>query len=165
MRILAVDPGYDRLGLAVVESRAGAPPSLLYSSCITTEKSAPFPDRLEHLCADVEKFIGTFSPNAFALELLYFNKNQKTAMRVAEVRGALIALAKSRGLSVHEYTPPQVKISVTGYGKSDKKAVAAMVQRLLPLKKGPRLDDEYDAIAVALTCAARERSPLSTGKS
>jgi crossover junction endodeoxyribonuclease RuvC len=130
---------------------------LLYSDCLRTQGSLPFPERLAQLGAAVEKLLGEWEPDAVALEDLYFAKNVKTAMQVAEVRGMLIYLAASRSLPINHYTPLQVKVAVTGYGQSDKHAVAAMVPRLVTLPAGKRLDDEMDAIAVGLTHLASAR--------
>ena len=92
-----------------------------------------------------------------ALEEVYFEKNAKTAMQIAEVRGMLTYLAAAQGLPVHQYTPLQVKVAITGYGKSDKRAIAAIMPRLLVLPNKKRLDDELDAIAVGITCLASVR--------
>ena len=92
-----------------------------------------------------------------ALEEIFFEKNAKTAMQVAEVRGALIYIAAAQGLKIYHYTPGEVKIAVTGYGGSDKRAIAAMVPKLLRLPGGKKLDDELDAIAVGITCLASIR--------
>jgi crossover junction endodeoxyribonuclease RuvC len=94
-----------------------------------------------------------------ALEEVYFEKNAKTAMQVAEVRGMLSYIAAKNGLVVHQYTPLEVKVAITGYGKSDKRAVAAWWSGLVTLPKKKRLDDELDAIAVGLTCLASSRYP------
>lgn len=161
MRVLAFDPGFERLGAAVIEKIKGKD-ALLYSDCLRTDATLPFPERLAQLGAGVETLLKKLKPEAVALEDLYFAKNVKTAMQVAEVRGMLIYLAASRGLPVYHYTPLQVKIAVTGFGASDKRAVAAMVPHLitLPVQKiaaKKRLDDEMDAIAVGLTCLASLR--------
>lgn len=153
MRIIALDPGFERLGVAVIEKQNGKE-TLLHSDCIRTDASLPFPERLKQLGTQVEALIEEWQPGGMALEELYFQKNEKTAMKVAEVRGVLKYLATTHDLPLHEYTPQQVKIAVTGYGRSDKAAVAAMVPRLLALPARKRLDDEMDAIAVGITCLA-----------
>ncbi len=153
MRILAFDPGYERLGVAVVEKIKGKE-ALLYSNCIRTKATLTFPERLAELGAAVEALIQEWKPNAVALESLYFENNAKTAMNVSAVRGMLLYLAARSGLPAHEYTPLQVKVAVTGNGRSDKAAIAAMVPRLLSISAGKRLDDELDAIAVGITCLA-----------
>jgi crossover junction endodeoxyribonuclease RuvC len=155
MRVLAFDPGYERLGIAVVEKNKKE--ELIYSECFRTSASLSFPERLAALGKKAEALIEQFKPDAVALEEVYFEKNAKTAMQVAEVRGMLTYIAASRGLVLHQYTPLEVKVAVTGYGKSDKKAVAAMVPRLVSLPQKKRLDDELDAIAIGLTCLASAR--------
>ena len=96
-------------------------------------------------------------PDAAALEEIFFEKNAKTAMQVSEVRGALTYIAASKRLAVHQYTPGEVKVAVTGHGASDKRAVALMVGKLVAVPPGKRLDDELDAIAVGITCLASLR--------
>ena len=161
MRVLGIDPGYDRLGIAVLERSDSGGEKLIHSECLTTESSLPLQERLVALGTEFIKLLETHAPDCVAMEMLFFNKNQKTAMAVAETRGMLIYLARTHNKQVFEYTPPQVKVAVTGYGKSDKKQVADMVQRLLPDMRDGALDDEYDAVAVGITCLASERS-LST---
>ena len=155
MRVLAFDPGYERLGIAVVEKNKKE--ELVYSECFRTSAALSFPQRLKELGARTEALIEEFTPDAVALEEVYFEKNAKTAMQVAEVRGMLTYIAAKSGLALHQYTPLEVKVAVTGYGKSDKKAVAAMVPRLVRLPEKKRLDDELDAIAIGLTCLASAR--------
>lgn len=155
MRVLAFDPGFERLGVAVIE-KSGNKEALLFSDCIRTKATLSFAQRLGELGSTVESLMQQWQPKAVALENLYFENNAKTAMNVAAVRGMLIYIAASHNLSVHEYTPLQVKVAITGYGKSDKNAVALMVSKLivLPKVKNKRFDDEVDAIAVGLTCLA-----------
>jgi crossover junction endodeoxyribonuclease RuvC len=156
MRVIAFDPGFERLGISIVE-KSGAKEMLLLSECMRTDKALPFHERLALLGGRVEALIEEWKPTAAAVENLYFEKNQKTAMDVAAVRGMLLYIASSYGLTVYEYTPLQVKVAMTGYGKSDKAAVSAMVARLVALPVKKRLDDELDAIAVGLTCLASAR--------
>ncbi len=156
MRVLAFDPGYERLGVAVLEKQNGKE-VLLYSNCVRTSAKLDFPQRLKELGAAAEGLIEEWKPAAVALEEVFFEKNVKTAMQVAEVRGALIYIAAKAGLTLHQYTPGEVKVAVTGYGGSDKRAIAAMVPKLLRLSEGKRLDDELDAIAVGITCLASVR--------
>lgn len=158
-RVLAFDPGYERLGVAVVE-REGSRETLVYSDCLRTKASLPFEDRLLALGKEVEALIKKFEPQQIALEEIYFQKNEKTATKIAEVRGMLSYIARSYGLSVRHFTPQEVKIAVTGYGKSDKAGVTAMVSKLVRLPAKKRLDDEMDAIAIGLTCLATSASAL-----
>lgn len=155
MRILGIDPGYDRLGLAILSGDANKQ-IYEHSECFTPEKGA-FETRLLAAGTHVRDIIGRFSPDAMALETLFVTKNQKTAMHVAELRGMLVYEAGLQKLPVFEYGPSQVKVSVTGYGKSDKLGIAGMLSKLLTLPARPMLDDEYDAIAVALTHLVNKR--------
>ena len=157
-RVIAFDPGYERLGIAIVEKNNGKD-ILVSSDCIRTDAKLPFAQRLRILGHAAEALIKKFNPESAALEEVYFEKNAKTAMQVAEVRGMLAYIAASAGLVVEHYTPLEVKVAITGYGKSDKKAVEAMVGRLVVLPVKKRLDDEFDAIAVGLTCLASSRYP------
>ncbi len=160
MRVLAFDPGYERLGGAVLEKQNGKE-TLIFSTCLRTSGKLSFPQRLAQLGEAVEQLIQEHKPDCVALENLYFETNAKTAMNVSAVRGMLLYIAASHGLSVHEYTPLQVKVATTGHGKSDKRAVAIMVGRILGPQalalKSKRLDDELDAIAVGITCLASVR--------
>jgi crossover junction endodeoxyribonuclease RuvC len=156
MRVLAFDPGFERLGIAVVE-KVGGKEVLLYSECVRTSAKLTFPQRLAELGIAVQAVIDMWQPGCMAIENVFFEKNAKTAMDVAAVRGMLLYIGSSVGLPVHEYTPLQVKVAITGYGKSDKAAIAAMVPRLVTIPPKKRLDDEMDAIAVGLTCLASNK--------
>ena len=149
MRILAIDPGYDRLGIAVVEGSASQP-ILLWSDCVIPPKGA-HAARLAEVSRAVTEAITTYAPDALAIETLFFSINKKTAFGVAEARGAVLAAAGLASLPVVEYSPQQVKSAVTGYGGADKRAVAHMIPRLLILPKKKRIDDEFDAIAIGIT--------------
>lgn len=156
MRVLGIDPGYDRLGVAVMEKRDGKE-VLLHSDCIQTPASGTLPERLLQIGNAIEALIAQHEPDALGIETLFFNKNQKTAIGVAQARGLCIFLAKKAGCKIYEFGPQEIKIAVTGYGKSDKKAVIDMVKRLVPDVKTDAIDDEYDAIAVGITCLAHHR--------
>src|ERR1041385_8469229 len=156
MRVIGVDPGYGRCGVAIVD-RSGGQEHLVYSECIETAAGADFPERLRAVIEVVSRLILEYQPHAFAIEKLYFQKNQKTAMRVAEVRGALIDAASRYGVPVSEYTPGQVKSASAGTGNANKHAVAVMVRALLKIQKTIRHDDEYDAIAIGITHLAHTR--------
>lgn len=161
MRVLAIDPGYGRCGIAVIEKKSGKD-AVLFSSCIETSASDEYTERLRTVIENVQRAIKTYDPSALAMERLFFSSNQKTAMRVAEVRGAILAAAASAGLSVHEYGPGEIKVSTTGDGRADKKQVAAMVRMLVKIEAPVRLDDEYDAIAIGLTHLAHARGAAAT---
>ncbi len=152
MRILAIDPGYDRLGIAIVEGDPSRP-TLLWSDCVQPDKGAPA-ERLACVSSAITKAISEYTPDALGIETLFFSINKKTALGVAEARGAVLAAAGIASLPVIECSPQQVKLAVTGYGSADKKAVAQMVPRLLMLHDKKRLDDELDAIAIGITALA-----------
>jgi len=158
MRILAIDPGYERLGIAVLEKMpAERRERVLYSDCFKTSASLPFPERLLAIGAEIGRVIGEYSPEMLATETLFFSTNTKTAMKVAETRGVILYEAKRNGLAVVEFSPADVKIAVAGWGRGDKKQVIAMVGKLVEITKEIRHDDEYDAIAIGLTCFAHHR--------
>ena len=152
MRILAIDPGYDRLGIAVIEGDPSHP-TLLMSDCVEPAKGAR-EDRLAEVSRAVSGAIETYAPAALAIETLFFSVNKKTALGVAESRGAILAAAGLASLPVIECSPQQVKLAVTGHGGSDKAAVATMIPRLLTLPAKKRRDDELDAIAIGITALA-----------
>lgn len=156
MRILAIDPGFERLGIAVLEGDASRP-KIHYSACFKTSPKDSFEKRLEFIGKEILSIIKKFKPETLAIETLFFTTNQKTAMRVAEVRGAIICLAALNSLSVFEYTPLQIKIAVTGYGRADKKQIISMISRIAPIQKNA-LDDEYDAIATGITHLASHKT-------
>ena len=154
---MGVDPGYGRLGLAVLERTEGKE-TLLFSCCVETPPHEPFTARLVRLLRATEEAIVQWQPEALVVENLFVTKNQKTAMRVSEVRGGIIALAALRDMPVHELTPQEIKVAVTGDGSCDKRQVMWMVPRLVALPHTPRWDDEYDAIAAALAFFATNQT-------
>lgn len=156
MKVLAIDPGYDRMGVAVLSLVAGAE-VLHYSTCIETDKQTSLSERLRVLGEAFNTVLTTHQPDAVALETLFFNQNITTALSVAHARGTIMYLAKTAGCAIYEYGPQEIKVAVTGYGKSDKAAVIAMVKRLVPTAPVSALDDEYDAIAVGITALAHNR--------
>ena len=156
MRVLAVDPGYDRLGVAVME-KINSKEHLVHSECILTDKKDTLPERIGELGSALEVLIKKYKPDQVAIETLFFNKNLKTAVAVAEARGVVIYLARKYKAEVREFGPQEIKVAVTGYGKSDKRAVMDMLMRLVPNLPKTALDDEYDAIAVAVTALAHHR--------
>lgn len=156
MKVIGVDPGYDRLGVAIMDKNAGKE-RLIFSTCIMTDKKASLPERIGELGAKFQSLMSEHHPDQVAIETLFFNKNQKTAVAVAEARGAIIFLAREYDAEVKEFGPAEVKVAVTGYGKSDKTAVTDMLRRLVPNIPPRALDDEYDAIAIAVTALAHHR--------
>ncbi len=150
MRVLGIDPGYDRMGVAIIEKQNGQE-VVLFSGCLSTNPKDDFCDRLLSLGLDLEKIIKDWKPDALSTEKLFITTNQKTATNVAEVRGMVGYIARKAGLTVTEYTPLQIKMAVSGYGKATKAQVTDMVKKLVKLDKKNRLDDEYDAMGIALT--------------
>lgn len=153
MKVLAVDPGYDRAGVAIIEKREGKE-FLLFSTCLVTDKKLDLNERIFALGLELENIIETHKPDTLAIETLFFNKNIKTGIGVAEARGVIIFLAKKYQCQVYEFGPQEIKVAITGYGSSDKAAVISMVKRLVANAPEKAHDDEYDAIAVGVTCLA-----------
>ncbi len=158
MIILGIDPGYDRVGIAVIQKEKQSKEILLHSECFETSPKDSFYTRVEQVGKRVAEIIDEYSPTLLSIESLFITKNQKTAMRVSEARGVIIYEAVRHGLEVREYTPPEIKIAVTGHGASDKTQIMKMIPLLIKIvaknKRQKVHDDEYDAIAVALTCSA-----------
>ena len=161
MKILAIDPGFERIGIAIIERIPKQKDVLVYSNCFKTSAKIPFHERLTAIGNEIERIIKKYKPQALAIEKLYFTTNQKTVMGVAEARGVIIYSASRNGLSIFEYTPPQIKVAVTGYGKATKDMVIRMVPKLIIMDNSIDSDDELDAIAIGLTCLACVR--FSTG--
>ncbi len=149
MVILGIDPGYAIVGIGVIEYSQGRFRTLYYGA-ITTKAGQETPVRLQEIYRDAERVIDKFHPDVAAVEKLYFNSNQKTAIDVAQARGVLITAAMNKGVPVKEYTPLQVKQAVTGYGRADKTQIQAMVKMLLKLNVIPKPDDAADALAIAI---------------
>ncbi len=142
--VIAIDPGYDRVGIAIMRGN-----NLVHSECFVPAKGI-FSDRLGAVFGHVGKVIKKYSPDALAIETLFFSKNQKTALHVAEARGVITLAGVEAGIPICEYSPQEVKMAVTGSGNADKKGVIRMVDMLIPLTNTSRHDDEYDAIALAI---------------
>jgi len=150
MKVLSIDPGFERLGIAVIEKLKGEKEKLLFSECFETEKKLSFEKRLVLLGEHLEKILLEFSPDHLAIESLFLNTNQRTAMHAPEARGVIIYAGVKAGLQLFEYSPPQIKVAVAGNGRADKKAITKMIPLLLKIEKQIKRDDEYDAIAIGL---------------
>ncbi|MFN2298690.1 MAG: crossover junction endodeoxyribonuclease RuvC [Anaerolineales bacterium] len=149
MRVVGIDPGTARTGYGVIEERAGRLVLIRYGT-ICTAPDTPMPRRLLALHQELTGLLALHAPQSAAVESLFFQKNVRTALSVGQARGvALMALAE-HGVPVSEYTPPEVKQAVTGYGGADKAQVQSMVQVLLGLPEPPKPDDAADALAVAI---------------
>jgi crossover junction endodeoxyribonuclease RuvC len=154
--ILGIDPGFGRCGYAVL-SHDGEKQQVLDYGCVETPATMLFAKRLCAIAERLEALFALHEPDMVAVERLFFNTNQKTALRVAEVRGVVLYLAGRKGIMVREYTPLELKMALTGYGKAPKAQVQEMVKVLLKLPAVLRPDDVADAVAVALTCAVSSR--------
>lgn len=154
MKILGIDPGTATVGWGMIEAIDGKPRVIAYGH-IATEKSLPIEKRLQEIQSDLRALIKRYQPDRAAVESLFFFSNQKTAMTVAEARGVILLTLADFSLSIAEYTPLQVKQSLTNYGRAGKPQMQLMVQKLLGLKEIPRPDDAADALALALCDHAR----------
>ena len=157
MRVIGVDPGYDKFGVAIIDNQNGKE-ELLFSDCLRTSSKLPLNERLFLIGKDFQTLIEKFKPEALAIEKLFFTTNQKTAMGVSESKGMATYIAKINGLEVFEFTPLQMKTAIVGYGKAEKNQVSKMIPFLIKnwkeINKKKVEDDEYDAIGMALTCLA-----------
>jgi len=155
MIILGIDPGFERLGIAVLEKNKGEKKEkVLFSECFKTSAKLEFPKRLFLIGKEIKNIIKKFKPEVLAIETLFLTTNQKTVMHVAEVRGVIIYEASLAGLKIFEASPPQIKIAITGYGKANKEQVMKMVKILVDIDNTKKSDDELDAIAISLTSFA-----------
>lgn len=145
-RVLAIDPGFERLGIAILDKD-----KLLYSDCFKTSPKDSFYVRLKQIGEEISRIIDTYEPTACAIETLFFETNKKTAMKVAEARGVVAYEAARRVLPIFEFSPLQIKVAITSHGRSDKKQIIFMVPKLIKIDKEIKHDDEYDAIAIGLT--------------
>ncbi len=157
MKIISIDPGYERLGIAILEKEAKQKETLVFSECFKTSSKLPHNERLALIGNRIKEIIRKYKPTALATEKLFFSGNQKTAMLVAEARGVILYTGSSLGLSVFEYTPNEVKIAITGYGRSEKRQIIDMVRKLIVVTSKTKSDDEFDAIAIGLTHLAINR--------
>jgi crossover junction endodeoxyribonuclease RuvC len=149
MRILGIDPGFAIVGFGVLDyDNYGF--KVKTFGAITTEKNSDFNLRLRDIHSDLTELIEKTKPDVMAIEKLYFNTNQKTAIGVAEARGVILLAAVNAGLGIYEYTPLQVKSAVTGYGQAEKKQVMEMTRQILHLREVPKPDDAADALAIAI---------------
>ncbi len=163
MRVLGIDPGYAIVGYGVLEYNNQKFKPLDFGA-ITTEAKTPFEQRLVKISIGMQKLLEHYKPDAFSIEKLFFTSNEKTVIQVAEARGVILIEAAKLNIPIFEYTPLQVKQSVVGYGKAEKKQVMEMTRLLLNLKKIPKPDDAADALAVAICHAHSAGSALSALK-
>ena len=152
MRILGIDPGYAIVGYGVLDYD-GSRFSVLGFGAVTTAADLPFERRLMSIYDDMRVLIQTYRPDEMSIEKLFFNTNQKTGIDVAQARGVTLLAAAQAGVEIFEYTPLQVKSSITGYGRAEKQQVQEMTRTILHLKEVPKPDDTADAVALAVTHA------------
>lgn len=149
MLILGVDPGLATVGVGVVEARGGRFRALEYGAIITKPRQL-LENRLAQIYDQLTDFIVKHKPDVMAVEELFFNTNQKTEVAVAQARGVILLAAQKQGLDIYEYTPLQIKQSVVGYGRAEKKQIIYMTRVILKLDSDPKPDDTADALAVAI---------------
>lgn len=152
--ILGIDPGYGRLGYAILK-KTDCGEQLLEYFCIETTPKDNHQKRILKIAKEIEGVIRKYKPDILAIEKIYFAKNQKTALNVSEIKGIILYLAAKNEIKIVEYTPLEIKVAVCGYGKATKEQVKKTLNLLLKLEKKPKYDDTTDAIAICLTCAAR----------
>ena len=154
-RILGVDPGFERLGIAILEkNKSDKKEKVIFSTCFKTSAKLDFPERLFLIGDKIKEIIEEYKPEILSIETLFLNTNQKTVMKVSEARGLVIYEASRKKLKIFEASPPQIKIATTGYGRSDKTQINKMVKMLVYIDEKVKSDDELDAIAIALTAFA-----------
>lgn len=159
MRIAGIDPGYAIVGFGIVDHARSKFQTVDYGA-ITTNAGTPFNQRLLEIYNDLCYVFDRHKPDFMAIERLFFTTNQKTAIDVAEARGVILLAAVQRGIEIFEYTPLQVKQSVTGYGKAVKKQVQEMTKQILHLPEIPKPDDTADALAIAVCHAHSYNSQM-----
>ena len=149
MRILGIDPGYAIVGYGVLEFDNTRFKVINYGA-ITTESDTPIDKRLAEIYDDMCRVLDMFKPDCMSIEKLYFNTNITTGIDVAQARGVTMLAAVQRGVPIYEYTPLQVKVAVTGYGRAEKQQMQEMTKNILHLKEVPKPDDTADALAIAI---------------
>lgn len=151
MKILGIDPGIGICGFGLIETTSRANAKALDYGVITTKVRAPLPSRLKELYESLQEVFDTTKPDVVSVEKLFFSKNITTGIAVAEARGLVLLVAEQRGLPIFEYTPNEIKKTLTGYGSAKKGQIQEMVRVHLGLKDKPRPDDAADALAAAIT--------------
>lgn len=151
MIILSIDPGVERVGFAILERESHSKAiNCLHSGMVLTEKTSTREERFAIIFEHVSKFIDQYRPDCLVIEELFYSKNVKTAISVAQAQGLLYLAAAQHSIPLHSLPPNTIKMRVTGYGNADKRAVQKMVELQIKLPKKKRIDDEYDAIACGM---------------
>ncbi len=149
MKVLGIDPGTATTGWAVLEESKGKVDPIAFGHISTSPKNS-VSDRLKEVADDLADIIEKYKPQEAAIEDIFFFKNQKTAVKVSQSRGAMLLTLENKRVRIFSYTPLQVKQALTGYGRAEKKQIQIMVKNILKLKSIPKPDDTADAIAIAL---------------
>lgn len=157
MIILGVDPGTATTGYGVIR-KEGQKHTVLDFGIISTPAKTPLHDRLDTIFEELSELIEKNKPDHIAVEELFFAANSKTAIAVGQARGVILLAGKKKGLAVFEYTPLEVKMALTGYGRADKNQIQQMVKALLGLSEIPKPDDAADALAIAICHAQTHRN-------
>lgn len=150
MIVLGIDPGYAIVGYGILDFKSGHFKILDFGS-VETSADENFTDRISKIYESIKFLIKKYKVSEVAVEELFFNKNSKTAIMVAEARGVILLAAKNAGAEIYEYTPLQVKQGICGYGAAPKAQVERMVKLILNLKETPKPDDTADALAIAIS--------------
>ncbi len=159
MVVLGIDPGLAILGYGVIKLWPDRSLKAIDYGCIYTEAGQPFPERLKKIAVGVSSLFEMYHPDAVSMEELFFNKNTKTALMVAQARGVALENCARRTSELYEYTPLQIKQAVVGYGRADKQQIQFMVKTLLHLPQIPKPDDAADALACAICHANSSAMP------
>lgn len=160
MMILGIDPGYAIVGYGLIDYRNNHFTVVDYGA-ILTDAGTPFNERLEKIYDSLVAIIERYKPEAMSVEKVFYNSNAKTVIDVSQARGVIMLAAQKNKVPVFEYTPLQVKQSVVGYGRAEKKQIQEMTRRILALDKIPKPDDTADALAMAI-CHAHSSGSLSS---
>lgn len=160
MRVLGIDPGTAIVGIGIVDY-VDKKMKLIHYDCIYTDKDERMNYRIMSIYEQLNRIIDIYKPDAVAIEELFYFKNNKTVISVSQARGVMLLAATQRGLKISEYTPLQIKMGITGYGRAEKKQIQIMVQKLLGLSEIPKPDDAADALAICITHINSSNSLLS----
>jgi crossover junction endodeoxyribonuclease RuvC len=160
MIIVGIDPGTERTGYGIIQTHQNKSFELKHQGhgCITTDRSETKTARLVSLEKQLSHVLKEYRPDALAVETLFFFKNLKTVMPVSEARGVILFTGAKKKIPIYEFSPLQVKMTITGYGRAEKKQVQLMMQDLLHLEELPKPDDAADGLALAATCALALRN-------
>ena len=153
---LGIDPGYDRIGWAIGKG-LGSRPEIIDFGCIQTDKAKSLFDRYQSMEKNLQEIIQQHQPHELAIETLFFFKNKKTALQVSEARGVILSCCTRNNLKIFEYYPNQIKLTVTGNGQANKKAMEKMIRLQLDIPQEKIIDDAIDALGIVLTHTVTRR--------